>query len=193
MLNSWDLAYLIGFTPWDSGQPARELVEKVEGGLIKPCRVLDVGCGTGANVVFLAEKGFEAHGLDISKIALLKARRRAAKRGVKCFFHQLDFLDSEGVKRLGAFDLAIDIGCYHTIHSGRDRVSYVSSLTSVLKGGGEYLLWCFQRGKLYSWGPTGVDRGEIERYFGERYAVLESRRINTLHRDILFFHMRFVG
>jgi len=186
----WDLAYLTGFTPWDSEEPAEELVEVVEGGAIKPCRALDIGCGTGTNVVYLASKGFEAHGLDISAIALLKAGRRASAKGVRCYFHHMDFRDTERVRELGAFDLALDVGCYHSLPHGADRMRYIASLDAVLRRGGEYLLWCFVKDRSPGWGPPGVDEEEVEQNLGERYAILERRRINTPFRELLFYRMR---
>jgi len=186
----WDIAYLTGLAPWDSDEPTEELVKMVEKGVVKPCKVLDIGCGTGTNIVFLASKGFEAHGLDISKIALLKASRKAAAKGVKCFFHHLDFRDADKVSELGTFDLAIDVGCYHSLPHGADRIKYINSLNRVLKKGGEYLLWCFVKG---SWGPPGVDESEIEKNFRENYNILERRRINTSFRDLLFYHMQKVS
>ncbi|MDJ0269615.1 MAG: methyltransferase domain-containing protein [Aigarchaeota archaeon] len=186
MLSFWDMAYLTGLAPWDSGEPLRELVEMVKRGMIKPSKVLDIGCGTGSNVVFLASKGFETHGLDISRVALAKASKRAAAKGVKCFLHHLDFRDADKVSKLGDFDLAIDVGCYHSLPNGADRLRYINSLNKVLRKGGEYFLWCFVRGKSFSWGPPGVYENEIEQNYRERYDILESHRINTPFRDMLF-------
>ena len=189
----WDLAYLTGFTPWDSGEQSKELVELVESGAIKPCRALDIGCGTGSNVVFLAGRGFEAHGLDISKIALLKAMRRAEARGVKCYFHNLDFREVKKLGGLGVFDLAIDVGCYHSLSHSDDRIRYLYSLNEVLRRGGDYLIWCFVRGRASSWGPPGVEEYEVERNFGSRYALIEKREVKTSFRNLLFYHMRRTG
>jgi len=189
----WDFTYLTGLTPWNSEEPAEELINLVGGGAIKPCRVLDIGCGTGTNVIYLATKGFEAHGLDISKIALLKARRRIRNKDVICYFHNLDFRDMNKVSELGQFNLATDFGCYHSLSPGIDRAQYIRSLNTVLRRGGEYLLWCFARGKLWSWGPPGVDENEVEENFGERYEILEKRKLYTSFRDLLFYHTRRVS
>jgi 2-polyprenyl-3-methyl-5-hydroxy-6-metoxy-1,4-benzoquinol methylase len=68
MVSFWDLAYILG-APWDTGQPPGELTELIEEGRLEPCRVLDIGGGTGTSVVYLAIRGFEASGLDISRLA----------------------------------------------------------------------------------------------------------------------------
>jgi 2-polyprenyl-3-methyl-5-hydroxy-6-metoxy-1,4-benzoquinol methylase len=72
-LNWWDLAYISGFTPWDTASPPAELEDLLERGLLKPCRALDIGCGTGGLVVYLAKRGFEVTGIDISIIAVKRA------------------------------------------------------------------------------------------------------------------------
>jgi len=193
MPSFWDIAYLTGLAPWDSGEPTGELVEIVERGVIKPCRALDIGCGTGANVVFLASKGFEAHGLDISSVALRKAGRRAASQGVKCSLHHIDFRNEEKVSKLGVFDLAIDVGCYHSLSNGADRLRYINSLNKVLRKGGDYLLWCFVKEKAIAWGPPGVDENEVVQNFGENYNILDRRILDTSFRDMLLYHMRRVS
>jgi 2-polyprenyl-3-methyl-5-hydroxy-6-metoxy-1,4-benzoquinol methylase len=82
-LNWWDLAYISGFTPWDTASPPAELEDLLERGLLKPCRALDIGCGTGGLVVYLAKRGFEVTGIDISIIAVKRARARAVREGLK--------------------------------------------------------------------------------------------------------------
>lgn len=188
----WDFAYLTGLAPWDSEEPFEELTKIVEGGELRPCRVLDIGCGTGSNVVYLASKGFEAHGVDISRIAVSKAARKAVAKGARCFFHHLDFRDENRVRGLGKFDLAIDVGCYHSLPPGIDRTLYLSSLNAVLRRGGEYLLWCFVKGKPLSLGPPGVGEGEVEVSFQGFYEIAEMRRLRKSLRDLLFYHMRKV-
>jgi SAM-dependent methyltransferase len=62
-------------------EPERYLTEKVEG--LKPGRVLDLACAEGRNSVFLAKKGFQVDGVDISEVALRKVRAFAKEEGVK--------------------------------------------------------------------------------------------------------------
>ena len=53
----------------------------VEG--LKPGKALDVGMGQGRNAVYLAQKGWDVTGYDISEKGLAEARALAAKAGVK--------------------------------------------------------------------------------------------------------------
>lgn len=48
---SW--LYRTGRAPWDLG-PRQELVEAVESRRIRPCRAIDLGCGTASSAIFLA-------------------------------------------------------------------------------------------------------------------------------------------
>ena len=53
-------------------------------------RALDIGMGEGRNAVFLARLGFDVAGLDISSMALAKARKLAQERGVRITTIQAD-------------------------------------------------------------------------------------------------------
>jgi cyclopropane fatty-acyl-phospholipid synthase-like methyltransferase len=133
-LNWWDLAYISGFTPWDTASPPAELEDLLERGLLKPCRALDIGCGTGGLVVYLAKRGFEVTGVDISIIAVKRARARAVREGVKASFIKMDLTDVGQAQLLGKFDLVTDVGCYHSL-SQDDRRAYIESLNTVIKAG----------------------------------------------------------
>src|SRR5512147_2591515 len=72
-------------TPWDRGA-RQELVALVESGRIQPGRALDLGCGVGANAIYLAQHGFEVTGVDFAKAAIEKARTRAREASVQVNF-----------------------------------------------------------------------------------------------------------
>jgi len=61
-------------------EPARFLVENI--GLLSKGRALDLAMGTGQNAIYLAEKGFEVEGIDISPEAVNRAIESAGKAGV---------------------------------------------------------------------------------------------------------------
>jgi cyclopropane fatty-acyl-phospholipid synthase-like methyltransferase len=186
--NWWDLAYRSG-APWDSGVPADELMELVQGGRVRVGRALDIGCGTGTNVLYLAEKGFDVTGVDISKVAVRKAAAKARERDLKCSFYVMNFLDTEAVSRIfSTFDVVLDAGCFHSL-SAQDRLRYKGSLKVISRAGSMYLLWCFLRGSRWSYGPRGVDQDEAERTLSNEFRVVEKRRLNISFREMLFYIM----
>jgi SAM-dependent methyltransferase len=71
-------------------------------------RALDVACGTGRNALYLAANGYTVTALDISGVALDRARRAAAERRLEVDWRCVD-LDEEPDSALppGGFDLVI--------------------------------------------------------------------------------------
>src|SRR4051795_6119507 len=79
----WNDRYRDGNLPWDTGQPSSELQHVLGQNTIRPCRALELGCGTGTNSVCLAQQGFEATGIDVAPIAVKRAEDRAKAVQVK--------------------------------------------------------------------------------------------------------------
>ncbi len=126
--------------------------------------VLDVGCGAGAETIFLARCGFSAIGVDSSAKAVEIARARAAAAGVEASFHRADATDLPLADRSIGF--AADRGCFHV--TGHDRrAAYAREVHRVLSPGARFLL----RGARASSDEEGViavDEAEIDRWFVTR-------------------------
>ena len=75
----WDERYAAADLVW-SAAPNTFLAAEVDG--MAPGAALDVACGEGRNAIWLAEQGWAATGVDFSSVAVDKARRLAAQRGV---------------------------------------------------------------------------------------------------------------
>jgi SAM-dependent methyltransferase len=148
--------------PWDTGVTPPELERFVAS---HPAgRALDLGCGTGTNVVYLARHGWSSVGVDFAGRAIAKARRRAREAGVACTFLTGD------VTRIavpGSFDLALDIGCLHSIPPG-GRAAYAAGLARVVRPGGTYLLYAFAPG-----GPAfGLTSEDVRTTFAGAFDVV---------------------
>ncbi|MBT2225372.1 methyltransferase domain-containing protein [Nonomuraea sp. NEAU-A123] len=75
----WDARYREGDQIW-SGDPNVILVR--EAADLEPGRALDLGCGEGADAVWLARRGWRVTAVDISGVALERAARHAVREGV---------------------------------------------------------------------------------------------------------------
>jgi SAM-dependent methyltransferase len=99
--------------------------------------VLDVGCGLGSEVSYLAGTGWRAVGIDLSWAAVSRARLLHVAKSDGCMFACADLL------RLpfgaGSFALAVDRGCFHYLPRERWR-EYAAEVHRVLRPGGRLLL-----------------------------------------------------
>jgi len=84
-----------------SAQPNSRFAAEVGG--LEAGRALDLGCGEGRNAVWLAERGWQATGVDFSDVGLAKAERLAARRDVNVDWVVADLREYE--PELRAFDL----------------------------------------------------------------------------------------
>src|SRR6202521_1766810 len=105
--SEFDKAYTSGRPPWDIGQPQPAFVALAGAGRITG-KVLDVGCGTGENALFLCQRGLEVGGLDLSSVAIAEARTKAQARGVVARFVVGSALDVLSLEE--TFDTVIDSG-----------------------------------------------------------------------------------
>jgi len=76
---SWDERYSSEEQIW-SGNPNAQLVAEVSG--LTPGTALDVGCGEGGDVIWLARQGWRVTGADFSANGLARAARHAEEAGV---------------------------------------------------------------------------------------------------------------
>ena len=158
---TFESAYRNGVPPWDIGRPQPAIVRLAEEGLITG-DVIDLGCGTGENALFLASRGLAVVGVDAAPTAITRADEKARLRGTEATFVVADALALEALER--SFDVAIDCGLFHTF-SDADRVRYERSLQRILRAGARYVLLCFsenQSGRARSPpGDTGGDSRHV--------------------------------
>ncbi len=109
-LSSWEDAYKTT-PPWDIGRPQPAFVELVHAGELTKGLVLDIGCGTGENALYLAENGFSVVGIDLSNRAIAAAKEKAIERKLKVNFRIANALSLDF--KNGYFDNAIDSGLFH--------------------------------------------------------------------------------
>ncbi|MFE3316916.1 class I SAM-dependent methyltransferase [Nocardia sp. NPDC059195] len=135
----WNASYLDGPAPWDIGAPQPAVVRLAEvGGFSGP--VLDVGCGTGDNALFIAARGLPVFGVDVAETALAIARQTADDRNVDVNFAMADALHLQRLYR--RFQTILDCGLFHAFDEV-ERIEYVASLASVADDGATLYVLCF--------------------------------------------------
>ncbi len=121
--------------PWDSGISPPELHEFID---THPAgRAIDLGCGTGTNLITLAQHGWDATGVDVAFLALRKAHQKAKDAKVQVQLKLRDVSKLRGIH--GPFDLALDMGCFHNLFEKQNN--YLSRLDEILAPGGYWLLY----------------------------------------------------
>lgn len=150
---------------WEIGRPQKALLavaDRITGS------VLDAGCGTGENALFLASRGQNVTGIDFLAEPITLAKQKAAERGLTATFLVMDALALKELPEV--FDSITDSGLFH-VFSDDDRRRYVEGLGSVLRPGGRLFLLCFSDAEPGDQGPRRVSRKEIENAFAEGWVI----------------------
>lgn len=128
----WNQSYADTGLLW-SAAPNRFLVAEV--GELEPGRALDLACGEGRNAVWLAEQGWQVVGVDYSDVALAKAARLAAERGVDVELLEADLLVYEPPS------LGYDLVCVLYLQLPQDeRRLVLGRAAAAVAPGGTFLL-----------------------------------------------------
>ncbi|WKG12585.1 class I SAM-dependent methyltransferase [Nocardia sp. PE-7] len=178
----WNASYLDGPAPWDIGGAQPAVVRLAEaGGFCGP--VLDVGCGTGDNALFIAARGLPVFGVDVAEAALAVARRTADDRAVDVDFAMADALHLQRLYR--RFETILDCGLFHTFDEA-ERGEYVASLASVADDGAALYVLCFSDIGAEI-GPHPVSKDALAAPFGDspawRLANIVPEQLRTRFSD----------
>lgn len=154
--------------PWDTGVSPPELIDFIENH--PPGRAIDMGCGTGTNVITLARAGWQVTGVDFAPRAIQLARQKIQGNSIRAELSVNDATKLRGI--FGPFDFALDLGCFHGI-SEEGRRKYLDELTRILAPNGFWLLYAFLTPGTPRCGH-GLDEAEIDQ-ISARFS-LRSRR-----------------
>jgi cyclopropane fatty-acyl-phospholipid synthase-like methyltransferase len=126
--------------PWDTGISPPELLEFIQAH--SPGRAIDIGCGTGTNVITLTRAGWDVTGVDFAPRAIKFAKQKLKQVGVHAKLLIRDATKLQGIT--GPFDLALDLGCFHGIpQAGKPK--YLDQLDRILAPNGFWLMYGFLR------------------------------------------------
>jgi SAM-dependent methyltransferase len=135
--NRFKERYKAGDTPWDIGKPDSNLIQAVTATPIRPCKALEIGCGTGDNAIWLSQQNFHVVGIDTSEIAIEKAKEKALSAHAKCTFLAGDIFT--GHVEGAPFGFAFDRGCFHTLGSDDERKKFAENVNGHLEKDGLWL------------------------------------------------------
>ncbi len=145
--------------PWDTGITPPE-IEKIVVEL-PPGRALDLGCGTGTNVRYLVERGWQTDGVDFVPQAVATARARLANFPPQsCTIHCHDVTRLDELTTLRPpYDLVIDIGCGHGL-ALPEQAQYARAIAALMAPNGTLMLYAHQpsEGRGAGWSPAEIRR-----------------------------------
>ncbi len=122
---------------WFGGIDIYLFDQLLKGRIVPGMRVLDAGCGTGRNLVYLLKSGFEVFGVDESSEALTQTQRLATELAPHL---PLDNFRVEPVERMShadaGFDLVLSSAVLHFARDEEQWQSMVREMWRVLKPGG---------------------------------------------------------
>jgi SAM-dependent methyltransferase len=160
MTLGYRLAYRLGVTPWErageeGAQAFAALLDREEQERSRPPGLaVDLGCGTGVHTVELAQRGWEAIGVDQVHGALRTARSRPGAERARFLHGDVTALRSAGVP--DGVEFFLDVGCFHGLRND-SRAAYGRELTTLGTPTATLLMLAFNPGA-----PRPLPRGATQ-------------------------------
>lgn len=163
-----EISYDEGGVPWDLGgrpqPPVRNAAQ--DGSFGRASTILDCGCGAGDNANWLAARGFDVVGFDVSSSAIETAIKRseaaavsnaiAEANGAATFFQasataleHAEVLQARA-DEIGGFEVALDSALLHCLNDEAQE-AYVDGLRRLLRPGGRLFVGCFSDANPDPW------------------------------------------
>jgi SAM-dependent methyltransferase len=143
-LSFWQDRFVRGATPWDRGAPGPQLMRWLDEDVLRPGDLegpIGVpGCGTGHEVLALAERGFDVVGIDYAEAACAATRARLQQRGARARVVQADVLSWQPDAPFAAI---YEQTCLCALHPD-DWQRYAQALHGWLRPGGRLFVLAMQ-------------------------------------------------
>jgi SAM-dependent methyltransferase len=135
---SWEEQYKTSTAlPWDIGTPAPELTGTIPGLDLPSKDVLEIGCGTGTNAIWLAQQGYIVTATELAPTALEAARKKASSAKVNINYKLSDICEELPVDK-ESVGFVFDRGVFHVMPVDK-RSLFVDRVTQALMPGGFWL------------------------------------------------------
>lgn len=132
--NTWDQRYQESDRIW-SGEVNTALADIAA--TLTPGTALDLGSGEGADVIWLAEHGWAATGVDLSSVAVQRAQQTAQQRGLPAELANFTVVDLSTWESTTTYDLVTNAFLHS--HADFDRAAVLQSARRWVAPGG-YML-----------------------------------------------------
>lgn len=156
-----------GKPAWEIDAPQPAMMQLEQAGKIVGS-VLDIGCGTGCNAIYLAERGHTVTAFDLVPEAIGQAKARLGSRQLPVTFQVANVLQLPDFGK--QFDTGMDAGVFH-VFNDKDRARYVENVHRQLKTGAMLYLICFSEHQPGEEGPRRVTQAEIRTSFAQGWRV----------------------
>ena len=160
--------WYFGQPRWDTGISPPELLDFIE--THKPGRAIDIGCGTGTNVIALAKAGWQVTGVDFAPRAIQLAKQKLRSTATQAELFVSDAINLKEI--VGPYEFALDIGCFHSIPKD-GKAKYLKQLDRILAPNGFWLVYGFCTSNPL---PAGTGLGEVDISLISSQLTLVSRR-----------------
>jgi SAM-dependent methyltransferase len=167
----WETLYKIQKVetmPWYNEILDSDLEDELARRKITNGKFLDLGTGPATQAVWLAKRGFNVIGSDLSETAIKRANSVYANEKNIDFVVD-DILNSK--LKANEFDYIFDRGCFHVLLPV-DRQRYITKIKQILRNNGILFLKCFSDKEPRQEGPYKFSQDEIMDLFNKHFEMV---------------------
>ena len=198
----YDFMYRVG-APWELGvrAPLRTLVEDGRLSAKPGDTAIDLGCGTGAMTVYLAQNGWRTTGVDFSPVARRKVAERAGEAGVELTIIPGDLTADAIPDAPGPYDLLLDWGTLDDF-KGAKRQRMAALMTRLAAPGAHCFTYCFfapydELPRISFRGASrlspSIEPGEMDELFGADWDIEQLHEFDSDRQEAIFLMTRHGG
>ena len=125
-------------TPRQDVKDFVRFLRKQEGVVLEGLSILDLGCGTGKNSVFLAKRGNNVVGIDISETAIQKVQKFVENFSLSADYRVGNIGEPYPFED-GHFDIVLDVMSSNSLDE-KERAIYLKEVHRVLRPGGYFFV-----------------------------------------------------
>ena len=166
----WETLYKIQKVetmPWYNEILDSDLEDELARRKITNGKFLDLGTGPATQAIWLAKRGFNVIGSDLSETAIKRANSVYANEKNIDFVVD-DILNSK--LKANEFDYIFDRGCFHVLLPV-DRQRYITKIKQILRNNGILFLKCFSDKERRQEGPYKFSQDEIMDLFNKHFEM----------------------